>query len=57
MIQFANQNLEVDVLALQALSSPSELLAAEHAAAGGQTCAITVTCCRTCVNTICRDTI
>lgn len=52
-----DRELEVDVLALQALSSPS--LRAELGALGGETCAvITVTCCNTCgQQTVCQDTV
>lgn len=39
VIRETDRDLEVDVLALQALSSPSELLGTELAALGGNTCA------------------
>jgi len=58
-----DQDLEVDVLGLQSLSSPSGLLGSDLAelgghGGGGNTCAIvTVTCCQTCNNTVCNKTI
>ena len=56
-----DQDLEVDVLGLQSLSSPSGLLGSELAELGGHggnTCfAVTVTCCQTCHNTVCNKTI
>jgi hypothetical protein len=48
-----DQELEVDVLALQALSSPSQLLSAELGALGG-TCDFGTVCCGT---VICGQTV
>lgn len=53
MIRVTDQDLEVDVLALQSLPAPDGL-GSEHAALGGATCKnLSVICCS---NTVCVGT-
>lgn len=54
-----DQDLELDVLGLQSLSSPTGLLDAQMAGLGGKTCVVTLLgCCKTCTNrSLCHDTV